>query len=153
VVRSALLKLKYSYAREIAKDLVFYSKPLLESKAFILPKNSLFVPIPLYFLKENLRGFNQTKILGEALAEKYGWKFMPDLLLRKKLRRPQARLKGKERKENVKGVFAFNTRYRLVSDSCIIFDDVYTTGSTLREACKVLKKFGAGNVWGLTIAR
>jgi len=157
VIRAALLKLKYRYAREIADEIVKYSKPQLTKFIFILPKNPILVPIPLYFLKENLRGFNQTELLGKALANEYGWKFIPDLLLRKMLKKPQAELKGEERKENIQGVFAFNPNYPSTtlstSNSFILFDDVFTTGSTLKEACKVLKRNGVKTVWGLTIAR
>ena len=156
VVRTALLKLKYAYAREIATEISVYTNYQLDKFLIALPKNPTLVPIPLYFLKENLRGFNQTEILGKAMAMRQTWKFVPDLLLRKMLKKPQAELKGDERKENIKGVFALNSFYQpLITNhqSLILFDDIYTTGSTLKEACKVLKRNGANVVWGLTIAR
>jgi len=156
VVRTALLKLKYAYAREIATEISVYTNSQLDKFLIALPKNPTLVPIPLYFLKENLRGFNQTEILGKAMAMRQTWKFVPDLLLRKMLKKPQAELKGDERKENIKGVFALNSFYQpLITNhqSLILFDDIYTTGSTLKEACKVLKRNGANVVWGLTIAR
>jgi predicted amidophosphoribosyltransferase len=108
------------------------------------------------FLKENFRGFNQSVEIGKAISKKMSWNFFPDLLVRKRLASPQTKLKEEERKENIRGVFAINSNYRsLIADhsSLILFDDVYTTGATLKEACKVLKGNGAGVVWGLTIAR
>ena len=153
VVRTALLKLKYAYAREISKEIAEYTRSQLDKYTIALPKDPILIPIPLYFLKENLRGFNQTKLLGEVIARKQGWKFITVLLLRKRFGRSQTELKGEDRKENIKGVFAFNPIYKLPASSYILFDDVYTTGSTLKEAAKVLKRNGAKVVWGLTIAR
>ncbi|KKQ52965.1 hypothetical protein A2865_01975 [Candidatus Woesebacteria bacterium RIFCSPHIGHO2_01_FULL_39_17] len=156
VVRTAILKLKYKFAKEIAKELSEYMAIYLVNQP-IFPKNSILTPIPLYFLKENFRGFNQSELIGELLADQMGWNFNSDILIRKRLRRPQTELKGKERRENVRGVFAFNSKHKLtnqpINKSFLLFDDVYTTGSTLKEAAKVLKRRGAGEVWGLTIAR
>jgi competence protein ComFC len=59
-----------------------------------------------------------------------------------------------ERRRNLQGVFSFNSKYKLSSiPNILIFDDVFTTGSTLKEAAKVLKRVGVKKVWGLTIAR
>ena len=57
---------------------------------------------------------------------------------------------------NIKGVFALNPNYdfRITNyDPLILFDDVWTTGSTLKEAAKVLKRAGINNLWALTLAR
>jgi predicted amidophosphoribosyltransferase len=59
-----------------------------------------------------------------------------------------------ERKQNLEGVFTVNPHYDLNSmHFVLLFDDVFTTGSTLKEAAKVLKRSGVKKVWGLTIAR
>ena len=156
VIRTAILKLKYKFAKEIAKELSEYMAIYLNNQP-IFPKNSTLTPIPLYFLRENFRGFNQSELVGKLLARKMGWDFNSDILIRKRFRRPQTELRGKERWKNIRGVFALNPNYRLtdppINRSLILFDDVYTTGSTLKEAAKVLKRSGAKEVWGLTIAR
>ena len=152
VIRTAILKLKYKFAKEIAKELSEYMANYLKNQP-IFPKNLTLTPIPLYFLRENFRGFNQSELVGEPLTKKMGWDFNSDILIRKRFRRPQTELKGKERRRNIKGVFSMNPSYKLQTTSYILFDDVYTTGSTLKEAAKVLKRNGAKEVWGLTIAR
>ncbi|KKU57490.1 MAG: Amidophosphoribosyltransferase-like protein [Candidatus Amesbacteria bacterium GW2011_GWA2_47_11b] len=69
-------------------------------------------------------------------------------------RQRQNELKRKERVENVKGTFLINKKYRpLRPRPLLLFDDVWTTGSTIREAAKTLKKAGAREVWGLTITK
>ena len=155
VIRKALLALKYKYATEVAKELISYIGTELESKKFILGQRAILVSIPLHWYRENYRGFNQSEILGKEVAKKMGWKFLSDLLVKKKLTPPQVGLKGKTREQNIQGVFSLNSNhYSLVpSASFILFDDVCTTGSTLKEAAKVLKRNGAEKVWGLTVAK
>jgi ComF family protein len=153
VVRKAILALKYKYSTEVAEELAKYLAVYIGDKKFILGDNPVVVPVPLHWYRENFRGFNQSLLLGKAVAEKFGWRFIPDLLTRKKLTSPQVGLKGKERVENVKNVFVLNSHRGLLTANYLLFDDVYTTGSTIKEAAKVLKRKGAEKVWGLTVAR
>lgn len=156
-VRKALLSLKYKFAFDIAKEL---SQIFMEALKFhdsypIIHNSSVLVPIPTHPLRENWRGFNQSAEVGKLVARQMGWKFIPDLLLKRRITTPQTELKSDARKENIKGVFSLGSDYSLIpKDYCLVlFDDVWTTGSTLKEACKVLKRAGAKSVWGLTIAR
>lgn len=178
IVRQAIIKLKYQFAFDIAQELVNYMCLSLDKQRPIFPKNPILVPIPLHKIRGRWRGFNQTEEIGKLFALKLGWNFFPDLLVRKKAKRPQTELKGRERWENVRGVFALNPNYKLQitnyppgqtpgsenllvrrrpsragGKSLIIFDDVWTTGATLKEATKVIKRNGVKEVWGLTIAR
>ena len=153
VIRQALIKLKYKYIREIANELTELVERRTNIDPDILPKKAVMIPVPLYWYKENVRGFNQSAEIGKLISKKIGCEFFPDVLLRKKLKQAQTLLTAKKRKVNIKNVFAFNSKYILRSENYILFDDVYTTGPTLKEAGKVLKRNGARNVWGLTIAR
>lgn len=153
VVRKAILALKYKYAKQIADELAQYCILFLRKRYVILPPKSTLIPIPLYWFRENWRGFNQTEEIGKLIAKGMNWNFQPELLIRKRLKTPQAQLKKKDRAKNIRGVFSLNPSYKLQATSYILFDDVLTTGSTLKEATKILKRKGAKNVWGLTIAR
>jgi ComF family protein len=154
VVKKAIWAIKYKYAYEISNEIARYAALYLkDALQFRILKDIMLVPIPSHKKRRNWRGFNQAEKIGKLIADRMNWKFLPDFLIREKLAVPQMRLSGKERVENVRGVFAFNPRYSLSpkSHSLILFDDVYTTGSTLKEACKVLKRAGCKSVWGLTI--
>lgn len=90
------------------------------------------------------------------MAANLAIKFLPEALKRVKKTRPQVGLDKEARKENIKGAFDLNQNHKsLIIDnpSFIIFDDVWTSGETLKEATKVLKRNGAKKVWGLTLAR
>ena len=158
VVRKAILALKYKFAHEIADELskAFVLQLNSHPTSYILLPTSVLVPIPLHWFRENFRGFNQSEEIGKRLVEKMGWKFISDLLVRKKVTTPQTELKRGERLGNVRGIFSLNTDHsQLITNypQLVLFDDVYTTGATLKEACKVLKRAGAASVWGLTLAR
>lgn len=153
VIRKAILGLKYRYAQEIAKELGAYLIEHLNERNIAMPKKALLMPIPLYFLRQNWRGFNQVEEIGELLAKNMRWEYSDDVLERKRLAKPQTALKRKERTKNIRGVFAVNPNYKLLTTNYIIFDDVFTTGATMKEAAKVLKRSGAKKVWGLTISR
>lgn len=165
VIRKAILALKYKYATEIVKELVKVCTPILNGQCQMT--NVTLAPIPLHWYRHNYRGFNQSEEIGKEIAKEMGWKFAPDLLIRKKLTTPQTELKAKDRVRNIHGVFSLNTNYKVQdpSKTIVLLDDVSTTGSTLKEAAKVLRRamtkparsatpsVAGGKVWGLTIAR
>jgi ComF family protein len=153
VIRKATLALKYKFASEITKELGnLSSKKIVNNNLF--PKKAVLVPVPLFWYRQNWRGFNQAEEIGKILAKNLGWKFLPDLLIRRKNSRSQTELTKEKRGENVRGIFSLNPNYVLNTKySVLLFDDVWTTGSTLKEACKVLKRKGVQKVWGLTLAR
>lgn len=92
--------------------------------------------------------------IGKRVALNMRWEFIPDLIVRRKNSLPQTELKRKERVENVKRTFLINKKYLpLKTKPFLLFDDVWTTGSTIREAAKTLKKAGAREVWGLTVTK
>ncbi len=151
VIRKAIIELKFRFVEEVARELANLCVQNLND-IYHLSHVSL-VPIPLHRSRKNWRGFNQSASVGGLVAKKMGWDFAADLLIRKHSRQSQTELDKKERKTNVKGVFALNPNHLVPStQSLILFDDVWTTGSTLKEAGKVLKRNGAKSVWGLTVA-
>ena len=163
----AIKKMKYQFASEIAKELAVLCILNIRKLPFYSGSNYILVPIPTHKKRKNWRGFNQSEVMGKLISEKMGWKYSPDLLIKKKATNPQTELKGKERKINIRGGFVINSHYSSfdIHNPIILFDDVLTTGSTLKEACKVLKsslpvyagrrRQGKENikVWGLTVAK
>ena len=77
-----------------------------------------------------------------------------DSLKRIRYTRSQVILKGKQRRTNIFGAFEITKPYTLTpSPYVLLIDDVWTTGSTMKECAYVLKKSGAKKVWALTLAR
>jgi ComF family protein len=152
VIKKALLALKYKYSTEAGRELSLLF--IHELKKSNLIKEGTLVPIPIHWYRENVRGFNQSVEIGKIVASEMGWKFIPDLLIKNRSTTSQVELSVGDRKKNLHGVFSINPNYVLNTPcSVLLFDDVFTTGSTLKEAAKVLKHSGVEKVWGLTIAR
>jgi len=154
VIRKTILALKYRFGRDITWELTSAFASEIKERRF-WPKKAVLVPIPLHPRRQRWRGFNQSEEIGKILAQEMGWDFESRFLERKIARAPQMELKGKARRENIRGVFAVGPLKPAANDKrfFILFDDVWTTGSTVKEAAQVLKKGGASKVWGLTIAR
>jgi len=160
IVRNAIHKLKYKLVTDLETELWQVIKNTLEEKKqeltifnqFLADKPTV-VPIPLYWYKENLRGFNQSSLLGKRLAKFFDLPFSDKILVRQKNVISQTKLAFKERKENVKGIFRALPQIQNSLPNILLVDDVWTTGSTLKEAARTLKDAGAKTVWGLTLAR
>lgn len=159
IIKKAITKLKYKFVSDIASDLVeIFLSFCGEDKTFsrICQQSKIvLVPIPLHPQRKKWRGFNQSELLGKMIADNLSIKFLPDLLIRIKNTTPQVNLREKERKVNIKDAFSLSLNSQLLINnySILLFDDVWTSGATLKEACKTLKRSGAKMVWGLTLAR
>lgn len=154
MVRKALLKFKYSFSYDIVDELVKRSINDIKNYPFNLG-SVLSTSVPMKSGKERWRGFNQASLIGVKVAYEMGWKFDDDILIKTKNTRSQAGLVRRERIKNLRGAFEINNKYKKnfkEYDSLVVFDDVLTTGSTIRECGEVLKKAGAKVVWGITIA-
>ena len=162
IIRKAILKLKYNFVSDLANEFNDLAARLLKLPIFDCSDCLTLIPIPLHWHRKNWRGFNQVEILGKRFTQRLKINFSPDLLVRVRATKPQARLKGKQakqkRKENVKDAFRINPKYSLnilISQypNILLFDDVWTTGATMKECARVLKNAGAKKVFGLTLTR
>ncbi len=154
ILKKLILSFKYEpFAKEISKDLTNLIKIhfLLLKKKYNF-SDFLFLPIPLSKKRLKWRGFNQAEELAKDLAEFFGAKILKDVLIKEKETKPQVSLAEKERKENLKGVFKVKNSEIVFNKKIVLVDDIFTTGTTLSEAGKVLKEAGAKKVIGMVVA-
>ncbi len=159
-LKQAIQTLKYKRVKELAEILTNitieywakYQPFVLDQIKKSRGEGWVVVPIPLHWWRENNRGFNQSSIISQLLSEKLGLKYL-DAIKRIKYTKPQVKLKGRERHQNIKNAFSLNTKYNIQNTYVLLIDDVWTTGSTLRECCDILKRAGAKKVWAITLAR
>jgi len=112
------------------------------------------VPIPLSSNRFKNRGYKQAEILAKALGKKFGFEVF-NALERVKETRSQVGLDKKKRKENIAGAFKLKNKLEnsIKNKNFVLVDDVLTTGATISEAGKILKKAGANRVWAIAFAR
>ena len=104
----------------------------------------------MYIKGKKRRGFNQSEIIAKELGRISNCKVV-SLLSKIKDTEDQARLNKEERLKNIKNCFKLCDRPGL--SQVLLVDDVFTTGATMKECCKVLKQAGIKKVWGFTLAR
>ncbi|HWR14018.1 MAG TPA: ComF family protein [Terriglobales bacterium] len=113
----------------------------------------LVVPVPLHETKRKQRGFNQSEHIAQAMVKASGLKLelAPELLERKRPTESQTGLTRQQRIANMRG--AFRATNSVQKRDILLVDDVFTTGTTVSECARVLRKAGAGKVWVATVAR
>lgn len=117
------------------------------------PQPDILIPIPLAKKRQKERGFNQSEEIGKELSKFLKIPLVNNALIKVRETLPQVELSGKEREENIKGAFWCRDENMVKNKTIFLVDDVFTTGSTMEEAARVLKEAGAKKVWGITVAR
>lgn len=120
-----------------------------------LGSEAILMPIPLHWTRKWLRGYNQSELLADSLGKILGMAVWSKALVKKKNTKSQTQCTQKQREENVKGSLAVNPQFSslVTGKDLILVDDVITTGSTLREACRVLKRAGARYVYLMAVVK
>ncbi len=171
VVKRLIHQFKYRpYVLDLRSFLVeLFYEGIIQKELFVrlLSGKSVFVPMPLHFSRQRTRGYNQSQVLLEGFVKKLKKeKFVAedksassivvkDCLERIKKTKPQFGLSQQERLANMAGAFVLKKNFlENIKSTPVVFlvDDIVTTGATLREAAKVLKRAGAGRVYGLAFA-
>jgi len=113
----------------------------------------LIIPVPLHVKRLRSRGFNQAVLLGEMLAREWGIPLQRRAMKRVRWTEPQINLTADQRRENVKGAFTVADVALVAGKRVLLVDDVITTGSTVEECSRMLKRAGAAEVLVVTVAR
>ncbi len=116
-------------------------------------KRFLIMPVPLHPRRLRARGFNQSLLLARCVASKTGSDLDFLSLRRTRFTKPQTGLTSEERKRNVRKAFEVVKRELVKGRTILLVDDVATTGSTLNECAKALRRAGADRVLCLVLAR
>lgn len=112
------------------------------------------VPVPLHPKRRRERGYNQSLLLAQVVAEAWQLPLMPALLERTVNTPHQTGLTQTARKQNVAQAFAVPTRALAAvrGKRILLVDDVITTGSTLCACASALHKVGAKEIYSVTLA-
>ena len=167
LIKELIQKFKYKpFIKELAKtlsNLIITHFQLLDNKPnFVYPVREekfsnradfILLPIPLNEKRQKERGFNQAEEIAKELAKFLKLQVLNDALFKIKSTLPQVELAAEARKENIRDAFLVKNRKAIKNKKILLVDDVYTTGSTMEEAARVLKEAGVKEVWGIVVAR
>ena len=113
----------------------------------------LFLPVPLHPNRLRWRGFNQALLLARQVGRAYGVPADPFTLRRITETPPQTQLDEEQRRRNVRGAFALAPDRQVEGKKILLVDDIYTSGATVNECSRTLRRAGAAEVCVLTLAR
>jgi ComF family protein len=149
VLAEAIQRFKYQGDINLAGPLSwFWNKINLEDLSF-----EAIIPVPLHPARLRKRGFNQALLLGKTLGKIHNKRILTGALRRIRNTIPQVQLDHSERVKNVRGAFAVRKQEEIMDKRLLLVDDVFTTGATVNECARVLKKSGAKEIIVLTLAR
>ena len=150
VLKDLILKLKYknnfTAGDILAEFLEEYIIKNFEYKEYIITY------IPLSKKSKKNRGFNQCEYIAKKISRDLSIEVL-DILTKQKETKEQKTLKRDERYENIKNAFTIEKGLDIKNYKIILIDDVTTTGATLQEAYKLLKKFEVKDIKLLTLAK
>lgn len=157
-LRELIHLLKYNQVRPAANIL---GRMLVEAMEDLQPLFSaseiLVVPVPLHSRKLRQRGFNQSELIARAAlklkSSAVQFQLIPGLLERQRETKSQIGLSRHQRRENIRGAFVVAKPLEVKGREVLVVDDVFTTGTTVSECARILRRAGATKVFVATVAR
>lgn len=152
-IRKLILDYKFnnkSYLYKIFSRIIIKNEKIYR----ILKKYDIIIPVPIHKKRKAQRGYNQSQLITKEISNCIeNLKYENNILVKIKHTMPQSILTKKQRKQNVKNVYKIINKEKINNKKIILFDDIYTTGSTVKEISKILKQNGAKEILVLTIAK
>lgn len=127
---------------------------LKQQKVFeIIKTYDIILPVPISKKRYNQRGYNQTELIAREISKRANIELVTNCLYKEKNNVPQSTLNKEDRIENVKNAYIIKNSKIIKDKRVIIFDDIYTTGSTVNECSKLLKQNNVREILVMTIAK
>ncbi len=151
IIRDKIIDYKFKEKTYLHKT---FEKMIINNQKIysFLKKYDIMIPVPIYITKRWARGYNQTELIAKGLSKKLNIKLKSNVLKKIRNTKKQSSLTKTERKQNIKDAFIVINENDIADKKIILFDDIITTGSTLNECSKILRKANVKEVAILTIA-
>jgi len=155
IIRDLIIKYKFNEKSYLYKA---FSYMILKNQKIMkyIKKYDIIICVPIHKKRKKCRGYNQSELIIEDVCKNdKTLKYVKDLLIKTKNIKPQSSLNKEDRILNISNVYKIDiNKKEIIKDrKILIFDDIFTTGSTANECAKILKKYDAEKVGILTIAR
>lgn len=132
-------------------ELLHYFRPSVAAADFsFFPNDLTVVPVPLHWRRWARRGFNQAEVLASWIAKRMGWN-ESDALKKTVVTPAQSLLTRRQRQGNLRRAFTWKST--IIPSRILLVDDVFTTGATLKQCARVLKRAGCEEVYAWTLFR
>lgn len=151
-IRNEILNYKFHSKPYMYKT---FAKITIKSQKIyeILKTYDIITEVPIHKKRKNLRGYDQSQLIAREIARNVEGLKYNKILQKTKNIVPQSSLNKEKRKQNIKNAYKIQTKEKILGKRIILFDDIYTTGSTANECAKELKQAGAKEVLVLSLAK
>jgi len=156
-LRDLIHLLKYDQVRPAANVLGrMLAEAIEDLQPLLAGSEVLLVPVPLHVRKLRQRGFNQSELIARAalklkpLASQFQ---LSTVLERRRETKSQIGLSRHQRQQNIRGAFAVTKPHEVAGREILVVDDVFTTGATVSECARILRRAGASKMFVATVAR
>ena len=175
IIRKLILNYKFNEKSFLYKTFVNF---LLKNEKFfkILKSYDTIIQVPVSSERMNERGYNQSELLANDIVkqiieissnhmlngilitqkdniQKLKCECVTDCLIKNKNIIEQSKLNKEQRQKNIQGVYILRNEEKLIDKKILLIDDIYTTGSTANECCKVLQKAKPKKIDVFTLAK
>ena len=152
IIRRLILKYKFKEEAYLYKTFVNF---LLKNKKLFekIKKYDTIIPVPISKKRYKIRGYNQSELIGKELAKKLKINIETEYLFKVKNIIEQSKLSKEERTKNIQGVYKLIKKEKIKNKKILLIDDVYTTGSTVNECSKILRKANPKKIGVFTLAK
>ncbi len=154
IIKDKIRKYKFkdqAYLYKFFAQIIYKNKKVMQ----YIQKYDYIIPVPLHKYRYRERGYNQVYLILKELSNLEKSIIVENNIIKKiENIKPQSTLNKEERKNNIKDVYEIvNKINKIENKKILIFDDVFTTGSTTNECSRILKEKNAKKVGVLTIAK
>lgn len=154
LIRKKIIEFKFNDKSYLYKT---FSNIILKNKKVcnLLNSYDIIIPVPMFEKKKSKRGYNQTELIAKEISKSLNIKFNNNILFKVKENKAQSLLNYYERKQNVIDVYKVNELEikNVNNKKIILFDDIYTTGFTIKECIKELEKLNPQKIDVLVFAK
>lgn len=137
IIRKIILNYKFkdkSYIYKTFTNFIIKNEKFCET----LKSYDIIIPVPISSKRNKERGYNQSFLIARDLSKRLNIKLVSNCLLKNKDIIEQSKLNKEERLKNIEGAYKLIQKEEIENKTILLIDDIFTTGSTANECCKVL---------------
>lgn len=152
IIRNKIIEYKFEdkgYLYKMFAKIIFSDKKTCN----FIKKYDVIIPVPISKKRKKKRGYNQSELVANELAQKLNQDIWTDIIIKKKDNKPQSELNKLERIKNVEDIYEINKPIEVKNKKVLLLDDIYTTGSTVNEIARKLKQNQTQEIGVITLAK
>lgn len=151
-IRKLILDYKFN---EKSYMYITFVKFLLKNKKIFenIKKYDKIMPVPISRKRQKERGYNQSLLIAKEIAKKTNLELVNNCLIKTKNIVEQSKLNKEDREKNIHGVYELKNKQLIEDKEILLIDDIYTTGSTVNECSRILRKGNPRKIGTLVLAR